>query len=701
MSLNAILHYSAACFCAGVAVFALLRDRRSFVHRILALGMAALALESFFTGLSAQALIPAEATGRQQWRLLVTALLPGIWLLFSLSLAREDDRPLHAKWKWAILATFLLHLVFVSLWQTWFFEGAPVYLTRGAWEFKLGWSGYVFHVGLLISFVLLMMILEKKLRESRGRIRWQVKFLVLGIGGIFAARIYTGSHTLIFQTLSLELEIINAAVLLAANLLILIAILRAGTLRMEIYFSQKMLYNSLTLIVVGVYFLALALSAKAFNRFLSFPLQTLFIFLALLGLLMALLSDRLRLKMKRFVSRYFRRPQYDYREVWMTFTRRTAALLEEKALCEAVVKMICEMFDILSVSLWLLVEKREDIKCAGSTVFSEARAGSLPQLQNGAADIVRLLRHQPTLLDLEEVAADAAGEIKRAYAELLREARIRYVVPLTAGGDLLGFISLGDRVKGLPLSLEELDMLKTIADQVAASLLNIKLAENLHRAKEMEAFQTIAAFFVHDLKNLASKLALMFKNLPVHFDNPEFRDDALRLMSQSVGQIDGMCRQLSLVREKLEIRPVETDLNEVAAAALADLNGFPAGRPDQDLQPVPKVMADPEQLQKVLTNLILNAADAVGEKGKICISTVSRDGWVELGVSDTGCGISKEFLNECLFRPFKTTKAQGTGIGLFQCKMIVEAHNGYIEVESREGRGSTFRVLLPAKIAQR
>ena len=98
-------------------------------------------------------------------------------------------------------------------------------------------------------------------------------------------------------------------------------------------------------------------------------------------------------------------------------------------------------------------------------------------------------------------------------------------------------------------------------------------------------------------------------------------------------------------------------------------------------------MADPEQLQKVLTNLILNAADAVGEKGEICISTASRDGWVELGVSDTGCGISKEFINECLFRPFKTTKPQGTGIGLFQSKMIVEAHNGVIEVESREGRG--------------
>jgi putative PEP-CTERM system histidine kinase len=541
------------------------------------------------------------------------------------------------------------------------------------------------------------MILEHILRASKGRKRWQIKFFVFAIGGIFAIRIYTVSHSLVFQMMNSEIEVVNAAALLAASFLIVVAIFRAGNLQMEIYLSQKILYNSLTLMVVGIYFLAMGISAKTLENVLSFPFRVLLIFLALLGLFMLLFSDRLRLKMKRFVSRHFRRPQYDYREVWMTFTRRTAAVLEEKALCEAVAKIICEMFDTLSVSIWLLDEKGKDIRCSASTAFSGAQAENLPQPQNWAADIMRLLRYQTTLLDLEEAVADADGEIKRFNADLLREARMRYVVPLTAGGDLLGFISLGDRVKGQPLSFEELDMLRTIADQVAASLLNIKLAENLHQAKEMEAFQTIAAFFVHDLKNLASKLSMMFKNLPVHFDNAAFRDDALRLMSQSVAQIDGMCSQLSLLREKLEIRSVETDLNEVATAALANLNGFPGGCLVKDLQPVPKVMADPEQMKKVLTNMILNAADAIGEKGEICISTVSRDGWVELTVNDNGCGISKEFMGQCLFRPFKTTKPQGTGIGLFQSKMIVEAHNGVIEVESREGRGSTFRVMLPIK----
>jgi putative PEP-CTERM system histidine kinase len=459
-----------------------------------------------------------------------------------------------------------------------------------------------------------------------------------------------------------------------------------------------MLYNSLTAIVVGVYFSALGLSVKTLTQYLSFPLRALFVFLALLGLLLALLSDRVRLRMKNLVSRHLQRPQYDYRNVWTAFTKRTAALVEEKPLCETVAKMVSEMFESLSVSLWLLDEKRGGLRCAGSTVFSGTRVRELPQFQNGASDLAQVLRRQRTLLNLNDPGVVEAAEIKSSQVDFLREARIHHAVPVTAGEDLMGFISLGDRVKGQPFSFEELDLLRTIADQVAASLLNLKLSKRLRQAKEMEAFQTVAAFFVHDLKNLASKLSMMFKNLPVHFENPEFREDALRLMSLSVDQINSICGRLSLLRDKLEIRSAEVDLNQVVKETLANLNGSLTGCClVENLQPVPRLFVDQEQIQKVLTNLILNAGDAIGGDGEIRVTTGTRNGWAELAVKDTGCGISHEFMDHCLFRPFRTTKPKGTGIGLFQSKMIVEAHKGLLEVESREGQGSTFRVLLPVK----
>jgi len=343
MSINVIIHYAAACVCTGAAVFALVRDRRSFVHRIFALGMVILALESFLNGLCAQAIFPEAAIRLQHWRLMAAAIFPGVWLVFSLSFGREDFRTLVLKWKWGILTCFLLLFTFVSILWAHFFRGDPIHIPNG-WGFGLGWSGYGFYICFLLSLVLILMILEKTLRASKGRKRWQVKFLVLGIGGYFAARIYTGSHALIFQTVDSEFAVINAAALLAANLLIVIAMLRNGVLQVDIYMSQKMLYNSITVMVVGVYFLALGISSKIMTPFLPFSLLALFVFLSLLGLLMVLYSDRVRLKMKRFITRHLRQPQYDYRNVWIDFTARTAALVEEKALCETVVKMISEIF---------------------------------------------------------------------------------------------------------------------------------------------------------------------------------------------------------------------------------------------------------------------------------------------------------------------------------------------------------------------
>ena len=100
-------------------------------------------------------------------------------------------------------------------------------------------------------------------------------------------------------------------------------------------------------------------------------------------------------------------------------------------------------------------------------------------------------------------------------------------------------------------------------------------------------------------------------------------------------------------------------------------------------------------MQKVITNLVLNARDAVSAGGEIRVETSRRDGWVVLAVADNGCGMTPDFIQRSLFRPFQTTKRKGIGIGMFHCKMIVEAHKGRIEVESAPGKGTAFRVFLP------
>ena len=397
----------------------------------------------------------------QHWRLIITSFLPGIWLLFALSFGKADPQPLASKWKWTVPAIITLLLIFAGVFQKNFFQSDSLYQPNG-WAFLLGWSGYGFYICFMLSLVLVVTILERTLRASRGRKRWQVKFLVLGIGGYFAFRIYTSSHALIFHTLNLESSVINAAVLLAANVLMSISIIRAGVLKLDIYPSHKALYNTFTVMVVGVYFLALGLSAKISSRFLPYSAVSLMVFLGLLGLLLILLSDRLRVKMKLFVSRHFKRPQYDYRKVWTDFTERTAARVEEKSFCEAIVKMISEMFEILSVSIWLNDENQKGFQCVGSTALSDAGVCNFSLMPDGSSDLMQRLHGQTTLIDLETPEDASFLGLKTSHEDIFQSARIRYLVPLKSGREVQGFISLADRVRGRIFSVEETDILKTI-----------------------------------------------------------------------------------------------------------------------------------------------------------------------------------------------------------------------------------------------
>ena len=176
---------------------------------------------------------------------------------------------------------------------------------------------------------------------------------------------------------------------------------------------------------------------------------------------------------------------------------------------------------------------------------------------------------------------------------------------------------------------------------------------------------------------------------------PQFREDALRGIANTVSRINLHIRRLSVLRNKLELKPIESDLNQLVIETLENLNGMPGVELVKEFHPLPKVVIDREQLQNVVTNLLLNARDAVGMDGQIRVETSQFEGRAVLSVADNGCGMSPDFLRDSLFRPFQTTKKKGLGIGMFQSKMIVEAHRGNIQVESEPGKGTKFGVFLP------
>jgi len=696
----AIVFHLAALLSAGLGLFALSRDWRSRVNQSFALGMLALAAENVFAGFSSDPrLLPYEVLFWQQWKTVATALLPGSWLLFSITYARDNTRSIQPVWKWAIATAFLLPLLAASALAPQFFAEAPVLTDANHWVLRLGQVGYGFYLLQLMAAVLILMNFERTIRASFGRSRWQVKFMVLGMGGYFALRTYSFSQTLLFRSVDTGISEVEAAALLVANLLVMGSIYRGRIFQVKIYLSETTLHHSITLLIVGAYLLSVGAIGWILSRFgnvQSIGFITFYIFLVLLGLAMVLLSDRLRLKIKLFVSRHFQRSPHDYRKIWLAFTQQTFSILEPKALCTALVKLIAQTFDALSVTIWLFADDRETLTFAASTHVLHQPGQSLHLGAQFPRDLLELAADSLGAIHLESATAESLIRFRDFNARAFREASARYCCPLIASDQLVGVMTIGDRVAHLPFSLEDFDLLKTVCDQMAASLLNLKLSEELQKSRQFEMLQVLSSFLLHDLKNLASSLSLTVQNLPLYFDNADFRNDAIQSLSQGVEKINAICGQLGSLKEKPRLNLERTDLSGLLQATLEILNGATRSHLIAHLEPTDPIELDREQIQKVLLNLVLNADDATAGKGEIRIACSREPGYAVLSVSDNGCGMADDFLHNSLFKPFKTTKKKGMGIGLYQCKTIVEAHGGRIEVESSEGRGSTFRVRLPA-----
>jgi putative PEP-CTERM system histidine kinase len=687
MSPAFILGSSSALLAALIAIAIAIRAKSSLPPWCFAAGLAILGFEAFCAALAADALLPETVAYWESIGFCAGAFLPAIWILFSITYSRGHYRQFVTKWRFILLGFFLVPVLLASV-----FRSQLVYAevgTGGQWLLRLALPALGMNLIFLLSSILVLMNLEATFRATVGTMRWRIKFMVLGLGVLFAVRAYTSTQLLLFRSVHLTMHELNSGALLLGCLLMLRSLFRPGHFDVTVFPSKSVLSSSLTLVLSGVYLIVVGVLAKlvAFlGGAASFERKAFLVLAVIVLLTVVLLSDRVRLYSKRFLSRYFQRPLYDYRTVWRTFTQVTARRVEQSDLCDQLVKLISDVFQALSVSIWLVDERKERLVFAASTFLSIAKAGDLTLEPADAAEVISALTQHPEPIDLDSSNEIWASALRRSHPEEFRKGGNRVCVPMIASGELLGILVLGDRVGGVAFSIQDFDLLRSASDQAAANLLNIQLSHRLSQAKQLEAFQAMSAFFVHDLKNTASTLSLMLQNLPVHYQDPKFREDALRGISKTVEHINDLISRLTVLRH---------DLNDLITETLKGQDKVPGVELVKGLQQIPKVRVDPSQIQKVVTNLLLNAREALPAGGQIRIETGQKNGWVVMTVADNGCGMTPDFLNRSLFRPFSTTKKKGIGIGMFHCKMIVEAHHGRIEVESEVGKGTSFRVLLP------
>ena len=294
-----------------------------------------------------------------------------------------------------------------------------------------------------------------------------------------------------------------------------------------------------------------------------------------------------------------------------------------------------------------------------------------------------------------------AGILVAVLASLWFAARVtRPVVSLAeaarrvAAGDLYAKVEVE--------SSDELGELASAFNRMTEDLLQQK--ERTLQAERVAAWRELARRLAHELKNPLFPLQVTVENLirakekaPEMFEEV-FREGTSTLLAE-VNNLKTIVGRFSEFARMPQPQRKPTQLNEVVRSVLrvfqAQLQEKSQITVHTELEPeLPAISADPDLLHRALSNLVLNAIDALPQGGEITVRTKAVGGDVELSVSDTGSGLTQE---ECarLFTPYYTTKQHGTGLGLAIVQSVVSDHGGKISVESTKEKGTVFRIDLP------
>lgn len=252
--------------------------------------------------------------------------------------------------------------------------------------------------------------------------------------------------------------------------------------------------------------------------------------------------------------------------------------------------------------------------------------------------------------------------------------------------------------------LKSSDDARGIADNinVVTERLRAQVAREAE-SRQFESFVRLSAMLTHDLKNAIEALSLTVSNMERHFDNPQFRTDALKGLTNATDKLKAIVARLSKPLTSLSgehKRPVNVDIIPMLKRVTA-ITAEPMRAKHKIELRLPEhvyALVDEARIEEVAGNLILNALEAMVQPGgTLTIEAGETDnGHPMFAIGDTGPGMSKTFIEHRLYRPFATTKKTGIGLGLYTCREIVRASGGTIEVHSVEGVGTTFRVVLPS-----
>ena len=229
-----------------------------------------------------------------------------------------------------------------------------------------------------------------------------------------------------------------------------------------------------------------------------------------------------------------------------------------------------------------------------------------------------------------------------------------------------------------------------------------EMEERLLKSERLAAIGELATMVAHDLRNPLQGIAasIHFIKKATEQNRTEKMDIVLQRIQDSIRYSEKIIRDLLDYSANLNIEYDESNPHLLVQQSLRGIV-IPAGIEVVDLtQENPKLHVDIEGIKRVIVNLVTNAIEAMPEGGTVTISSKENQEKVELSFADTGSGIPMEKIDK-LWTPFVTTKAKGMGLGLPICKRIVEGHKGEIHVETENGKGTTFTIIIPIKAPEK
>ena len=532
-----------------------------------------------------------------------------------------------------------------------------------------------------------LLLVENLYRNTEQKRLWNVVPLCIAIGGFFAYGLFLYSTALLTGTVNpLFAEARPAATLLSAPFLAL-TLARNRDWRIDHHVSRRVVFHAFTLVVSGGFLLAVAVLGATLHQAggnWGPAAQAIALFGSLLVLALVLSSGGIKARLNYLVSRNFFSLRYDYRVEWMNFIDILSSGESGENLRQRVIRAVANIVDAPKGALWLIDEGKgfrpagflnlrlaaDLIEPAGSEFVAGFRGGQWIQVLDGAP----------------------GGGTWRA------DGAFWLAVPLPHQGRLIGFIVLSHPRAPLDLNWESYELLRAVARQAASYICEERAAQLLADARGLEDYGKRFAFVGHDIKNLASQLRLLAINARRYGHDAEFRADAFKTIETAAGRMNKLLQQLNARESAPGAAPAQAasaDAAQIIAEVAGALSGTGVALHAQSSAAPALVAIATDDLRSALTHLISNAIEASPKDGAVTIRSLACGPRLMIEVADRGSGMTAEFIQDELFRPFRTTKAGGSGIGAYQTRALIRAAGGELDVISTPGAGTTMRVFLP------